>query len=175
MDRLYSRRKHDSIVLTPQAPRIQRIPLPDVGGGDMLMNSRPAMENVPPPPKPRHHHRPSVDEGYSTSPEASTSSRRPSNASRTPQAQPMKGILKHGTCTKSLSSGWCSLEAIVETPIVHIARIQTDGYTSSPEKIVTSRYDSSRGQRSRLPSQPPPASPRMSTSVSLRRNLEHSP
>ena len=57
MDRLYSRRKHDSIVLTPQAPRIQRIPLPDVGG-DMLMTSRPAMENVPPPPKHRHHHRP---------------------------------------------------------------------------------------------------------------------
>lgn len=106
------------------------------------MTSRPAMENVPPPAKPRHHHRPSVDEGYSTSPEASTSSRRPSNASRAPQAQPMKGILKH-----------------VETPIVHIAHIQTDGYTSSPEKNVTSRYVPSRGQRSRLPSQPPPVSP----------------
>ncbi|THH13510.1 hypothetical protein EW146_g6710, partial [Bondarzewia mesenterica] len=147
-----SRRKRDSPISTPQAPRSQRIPLPDVGEGDLPKDPQPHTPALPLTTKGHRRRLPSVDEGYGTSPEASTSTRRPSDAARTPRV-PTKGILKH-----------------VETPPVYVSRVETDGYASSPEKSSRTHYATPRGESSRMTSRSHPT-PSVTPPVSLHWSL----
>ncbi|KAI0059625.1 hypothetical protein BV25DRAFT_1918405 [Artomyces pyxidatus] len=166
----FMRRRDESRSSTPLAPRMQTLPLPEVGSvasspvlSPKAIPKTPKQSQADPMPSKlpkgtRSRRSPSeMESGYSTSPEGSgSSSRRPRAPSdaRSPLPAPLKGILKQRTDSTPI---------VVRTALIHQDR---DGYSSSPENIkaTAARFRSSqaRGQSSR---------PRASTSAMTPRTL----